>query len=127
MHRYGLELMVAAEPDWPRAAEYVEAYNAIPPEGDPDGVARQAVIDRYVTANPEVVYPPDDGRIDEGLLARAEELVEDALADDSEEVTAERLGGAVVVRADPASAAHEVIEAAWHSGVLGAAGFALPD
>jgi hypothetical protein len=122
-----LELVVDDEPDWQRALDYVEAYNAVRPKDDPDGLAREAIIDRYVTANPEVVDVPDDGRIDEQVLHRARDLVEDAVADASDELDAERLAGALVIRTDVDSAAHDTIEAAWHAGVLGASGFALPE
>ena len=127
MPQYGLELMVDDEPDWQRAGDYVEAYNAIRPEDDPDGLAREAVIDRYVLANPEVVDLPDDRHIDEHVLDRARDLVEDALSDAGGQLDAVRLGGALVIRAEADSVAHEAIEAAWHSGVLGASGFALPE
>jgi hypothetical protein len=127
MPQYGLELTAEDEPDWQRAADYVEAYNAIRPEDDPDGLAREAVIDRYVAANREVVDVPDDGRIDDQVLERARDLVEDALSDSTDELDAERLGDALVVRTEPESAAHDVIEAAWRAGVLGASGFALPE
>jgi hypothetical protein len=125
VERYGLELMLSAEPDWQRAGEYLEAYNAIRLADDEDGLAREAVIDRYVTANPEVVDldPP----IDDEMLERARDVVEAALADASDEATAMRLGEATVVQTEPATGADAVLHAAWHAGLLGAAGFALPE
>ncbi|MEA2268364.1 MAG: hypothetical protein QOD55_2570 [Solirubrobacteraceae bacterium] len=127
MDRYGLEFVLSDEPDWQRAGEYLEAYNAIRPADDGDGLARAAVIDRYVTANPEVVALPADARIDEELLERARDIVEAALADASDEATADRLGDATVLQTAPASGAEAALHAAWHAGLLGAAGFALPD
>jgi hypothetical protein len=49
-----LELTVEDEPDRQRAVQYVEAYNAVRP--DPDGLAREAVSRRYITANPELAF-----------------------------------------------------------------------
>ncbi|MEA2320703.1 MAG: hypothetical protein QOD81_553 [Solirubrobacteraceae bacterium] len=123
--RYGLELMLSDEPDWRRAGEYLEAYNAIRPDDDEDGLAREAVIDRYVTANPEVVDV--DAPIDDDLLRRARDIVEAALADAGDEATALRLGDATVVQTEPATGADAVLHAAWRAGLLGAAGFALPE
>jgi hypothetical protein len=127
MAQYALELVAPGDPDWERAEEYIEAYNAVRPEDDPDGLARDAIIERYIPANPEIVEVPSDGLIDERLLDRARDLVEDALADATTLLDAERLGDAVVIRAAADSTAHDAIEAAWHAGVLGASGFALPE